>query len=95
MNDTLFSNILRTYLIRDNGFTEIEANNEINYIMSMIGTQNLLEGIDLRFGNVVYVFPEFARHKMKFYIAMKKMNRGEKMKVALSINNALNHSEGY
>jgi hypothetical protein len=95
MNDALFSNILRTYLVRDNGFTEIEANNEIYYIMSMIGTTNLLEGTDLRFGNIVYVFPSIPRHAMKDYIAMKKMNRGEKMKVAQSINNALNHSAGY
>ena len=51
MNDTLFSDILRTYLIRDNGFTEIEANNEIYYIMYMIGTEELSVSTDLRFGN--------------------------------------------
>ena len=95
MNDTLFSNILHTYLIRDNGFTEIEANNEIYYIMYMIGTEELSVSTDLRFGNTAYVFPTIARYKMNFSIAMKKMNRGEKMKVAQSINNALNHSAGY
>lgn len=83
-----FAALLHTHLRRYHEFTDIEANNEVYYVMTFIGVERLLKGDDLKYGNRAYVYPDYPRHGR-----YKPLDRAKKVSIALTINNCLNYAE--